>query len=104
MARENLEKNGLPADSVSFAVSALEDWPSAERYDIVAANILSSALIAGREKLLSLSRPGGWLILAGILDSEYGTVRSAFEELGCREMASEVEKEWRGGAFLTPRA
>ena len=104
VARENLEKNGLPADSVSFAVSALEEWPSGEQYDIVAANILSSALIAGREKLLSLTRPGGWLILAGILDREYGTVRSAFEELGCREMASEAEKEWRGGAFLTPRA
>ena len=102
VARENLEKNGLPPDSVSFAVSALEDWPSTERYDIVAANILSSALIAGREKLLSLTRPGGWLILAGILDREYGSVKASFEELGCREIASEAEKEWRGGAFLTP--
>ena len=102
VARENLEKNGLPADAVPFSVSALEDWPSSERYDIVAANILSSALIAGREKLLSLTRPGGYLILAGILDREYGTVRTAFEELGCREVDSAAEKEWRGGAFLTP--
>ena len=103
VARENLEKNGLPADAVSFSVSALEDWPSAVRYDIVAANILSSALIAGRQKLLSLTRPGGHLILAGILDREYGTVKAAFEELGCRELDSAAEKEWRGGAFLTPK-
>ena len=102
VARENLEKNGFPADAISFSASALEDWPSSERYDIVAANILSSALIAGREKLLSLTRPGGHLILAGILDREYGTVRAAFEELGCREVDSAAEKEWRGGAFITP--
>ena len=36
----------------------------------------------------------------GILDSEYLTVKTAFEASGrCRELFSAQEKEWRGGAF-----
>ena len=39
-------------------------------------------------------------MLAGILDSEYATVRNVFESTGrCRELFSTQEKEWRGGAF-----
>ena len=54
-------------------------------------NILSSALLAGKEKLLSLLKPGGCLILAGILDREYPLVREAFEQSGCRQFASTEE-------------
>lgn len=101
-ARENADANGIPASGIEFGVSALDEWDDAAQYDIVAANILSSALIAGREKLISLVKPGGYLILAGILDAEYGKVRNAFTEISCTELRSAQEKEWRGGVFLVP--
>ncbi|MBR4075704.1 MAG: 50S ribosomal protein L11 methyltransferase, partial [Lentisphaeria bacterium] len=87
---------------IIYSVSALDDYATEVQYDIVAANILSSALIAGREKLLSLTKPGGYLVLAGILAAEYDRVKAAFEELGCRELKTIQEKEWRGGAFRVP--
>ena len=70
------------------------------KYDVIAANILSSALLAGKDKLLSLLKPGGCLIMAGILDKEYETVKAAFEASGCVQFASTEEKQCRGGAFV----
>lgn len=100
VARENAQKNGIPDDELSLRTASLTEYASDIRYDIVAANILSSALIAGKEKLLSFCHPGTYLILAGILDSEYDRVKKAFESPTCRELFSTQEKEWRGGAFL----
>ncbi len=99
VAKENAEINGLSAQDIVFDVASLDDYKCERRYDIVAANILSSALIAGKRKLLSMVKPGGYLILAGILDTEYAHVREEFEAIGCKQLFSEVEKEWRGGAF-----
>ena len=100
VARENAQKNGIRDEELSLKAASLTEYASDIRYDIVAANILSSALIAGKEKLLSFCRPGTFLILAGILDAEYDRVKEAFESATCRELFSTKEKEWRGGAFL----
>ncbi len=98
IAKENAEINGIT--DIPFEAASLLEYRSGIQYDLVAANILSSALIAGRDKLLSFCHPGTQLMLAGILDSEYPTVRTAFEASGrCRELFSSQEKEWRGGAF-----
>ena len=102
VARENAQINGIPDDTLPFDVASLEGYNCAMQYDVVAANILSSALIAGKKKLLSMVKPGGRLILAGILGTEYPAVRKEFEELGCRELFSEAEKEWCGGSFSVP--
>jgi len=100
IAQENAAVNGLTEQDILFRAASLLEYRSDVQYDLVAANILSSALIAGRDRLLSFCRPGGRLMLAGILDSEYATVRAAFESTGrCRELFSTQEKEWRGGAF-----
>lgn len=103
VARENAQKNGIPDAELPLATASLESYQNEMQFDVVAANILSSALIAGRQKLLSMVKPGGKLILAGILDSEYRDVRAKFEELGCKELFSVQEKEWRGGAFDVPK-
>lgn len=100
VARENAQKNGIRDEELSLKAASLTEYAPGIRYDIVAANILSSALIAGKEKLLSFCHPGTFLILAGILDAEYERVKAAFESEDCRELFSTKEKEWRGGAFL----
>ena len=101
VARENARKNGIPDEALSLAAASLMEYESTIRYDIVAANILSSALLAGKEKLLSFCKEGTHLILAGILDAEYPSVKAAFESTGrCTELFSVQEKEWRGGTFL----
>ena len=98
IAEENAAANGC-SRIVFSAASLIEFNSDGVKYDVIAANILSSALLAGRDKLLSLLKPGGTLILAGILDKEYSIVRKAFEDGGCVQYASTEEKQWRGGAF-----
>lgn len=102
VARENAVVNGIDPKNLPFDVASLEGYHCTQKYDIVAANILSSALIAGKKKLLSMVKPGGRLILAGILGTEYDHVRAEFEALGCKQLYSEAEKEWRGGSFSVP--
>ena len=102
IARENAQINGIPDAELSLSVSSLLDYRPGRTYDIVAANILSSALIEGREHLVSLVRHGGILILAGILTTEYPTVRDAFAALGCVELGNSTEREWTGGSFRVP--
>lgn len=102
VARENARINGIPDRDLPFETASLDDYVCTMRYDVVAANILSSALIAGKRKLLSMVKPGGKLILAGILDTEYPRVRKEFEALGCTELFSEAGMEWRGGSFAVP--
>ncbi len=103
IAKENVSRNGVGPESIGVATSSLVGYsPEKGAFDVVAANILSSALLEGRGKLLSLVKPGGRLILAGILSTEYEKVKAAFEESGCEELFSGVEAEWRGGAFRVP--
>ena len=59
-------------------------------------------LLVCLEKLLSLVKPGGHLILAGILVAEYAELSKSFVAAGCTELYSEKEGEWQGGLFKVP--
>ena len=65
-----------------------------------AANILSHILVKNRKKLVSFIKPGGYLILAGILSEEYDKVRDSFLEIGLIETQNIAEDEWTGGVFV----
>jgi ribosomal protein L11 methyltransferase len=52
----------------------------ADTADLVLANILSGTLIELAPMLGSLARPGGWLVLAGILRHQADPVRSAYAD------------------------
>jgi ribosomal protein L11 methyltransferase len=69
------------------------------KYDLVCANLISNLLIAERKKIAAQLNHGGTLVLAGILKSEFSPVRTAFEDLGMKLVASKSEKEWRSGSF-----
>ena len=100
VAMENASVNNVPAGKYSVKACSLMEFSADTQYEIVVANILSSALIQGKEKLLSCCLDGGVLILAGILHTEYEKVRAEFESTGkCTQLYSFQEKEWRGGAF-----
>ncbi|MBO4631206.1 MAG: 50S ribosomal protein L11 methyltransferase, partial [Lentisphaeria bacterium] len=58
IAQENALINGIKQTDISFRAASLLEYDSPVQYDLVAANILSSALIAGRDKLLSFCHPG----------------------------------------------
>jgi ribosomal protein L11 methyltransferase len=51
-----------------------------EPVDVVLANILSGTLIELAPQLMAAVRPGGWLVLAGILDHQSEAVCEAYSE------------------------
>jgi ribosomal protein L11 methylase PrmA len=44
--------------------------------------------------------PGGSLVLAGILETQFGVVHKAFEAAGWKLVAAATDKEWRSGTFM----
>ena len=71
----------------------------ARKYDLVCANLISSLLLAERRRIMAQLNPGGMLVLAGILKSEFAQVQAAFEHSGLQLVSSRSEKEWRSGSF-----
>jgi ribosomal protein L11 methyltransferase len=70
-----------------------------EQFDLVCANLISNLLIAERKKIAAQLKPGGILVLAGILKSEFSEVQNKFEELGLKLISSRSKKEWRSGSL-----
>lgn len=67
--------------------------------DFVAANVLGPVLIRFAERISALVKPGGSLILSGILDELYPEVKAEYERRGFTERSSMLVGEWRTGLF-----
>jgi ribosomal protein L11 methyltransferase len=72
---------------------------SRQKYDVVCANLMAPLLIAERDRILNRLAPGGTLILAGILATEFPSVCQRFESAGLHLIAEKSEREWQSGAF-----
>lgn len=91
-SRENLEFNGLPIDAIPFSTTPAGQVPG--EWDIVVANILSHVLVRLREALCARVRPGGLLILSGILWEKIPELREAFVVEGWTEEAVAQLGDW----------
>lgn len=93
-ARENAERNGV-ADIVTVALGSVgEGEPFQGEYDLVVANIIARVLIELSNALVRAVRPGGTLILGGIIDVKEQPVRDAFEALGMTLKRRETREDW----------
>ncbi|HVY71843.1 MAG TPA: 50S ribosomal protein L11 methyltransferase [Verrucomicrobiae bacterium] len=86
---------------LSLARQDLTRLPAGSRvkYDVICANLIYDLLLAERNRILARLKPGGRLVLAGILATQFDQVRAAYEEAGLTLVADRVEKEWRSGRF-----
>ena len=73
------------------------------RHDVVCANLIHDILLAEQRRILGRLLPGGTLVLAGILKSQFGVVRRSYEATGMKLIAHRAENEWESGAFLRGR-
>ncbi|QSH42431.1 50S ribosomal protein L11 methyltransferase [Lentisphaerota bacterium ZTH] len=100
IAAENLEKNSIAKEQVIPQVSDVAKFkPISGGYDLVAANILGHILCKNSEHIISFVKPGGKLILAGILSEDFEETATEFCEKGMRLQDSFTEKEWTSGLF-----
>jgi ribosomal protein L11 methyltransferase len=76
VARENAETNGV-AGRITFRVCGPEAVGG--RNDTVLANLTADVILASREALAGRVRPGGFLVLSGVLLEQAREVVEAFE-------------------------
>jgi ribosomal protein L11 methyltransferase len=94
-ARENLSLNpdvtGVSFELADFVVSGVSRTGD-DAADVVTANLTGALLTREAPRLLAAVRPGGRLIVSGVLDSERNAVLGAFSDVPL--VWEEREDEW----------
>lgn len=93
--RENADRNGL-GDRISVEHGSVgEGEPFDGRtYDVVLANIIARILIDLAPAIVRHAKPGGALVLAGIIDNRERDVIDAYARLGCTIETRRFEDDW----------
>ena len=101
IARRNASENRV-SQQVRFATQDLSRMPLRpdRRLDVVCANLISDLLLAERSRILARLAPGGTLVLAGILRSQFAAVQRAYESANIKLKERRAENEWESGAFV----
>ncbi len=99
IARENIIKNRYDS-RIEISEYLLEDLPG--QHDLVVANILAEENVRLRHAFLEHLRPGGWLVLSGILKEKEGLVQDGFADLGLKSFPSRYKDEWVCLLFQRP--
>lgn len=89
-SKSNLAVNGLDEDSLQVYLP--EEFSEAMA-DIVVANILAETLIELVADIVKLIKPGAWLAMSGILESQLDAVRNVYAPWICFE-EDVVKGDW----------
>jgi ribosomal protein L11 methyltransferase len=81
-ARRTFELNDLSAKRVAHVAGTLADCPEAAGFDLALANLQGGILLGCGRELAARVRPGGILVLSGILWENAWDVRRLLEEEG----------------------
>ena len=93
-SRENAERNGVGSIIRVELGSVGPDEPFQDEYDLVVANIIARILIELSPALVQGVRPGGTLILGGIIDIKEDLVQAAFAGLGMGLVRRDTREDW----------
>ncbi|MDT8370067.1 MAG: 50S ribosomal protein L11 methyltransferase [Longimicrobiales bacterium] len=103
-ARENARRNGVSAEVE--VVHRRVDAEGIERlgaevggYDGVACNIEMHLLTPLLSGLVAAVRPGGWLLLSGILETQWAEIEAILPAMGWGIEEIDADGEWRSGIF-----
>jgi len=102
-ARENLRANGVQ-DRVRMLEAEIRDGEALPEgpFDGIVANIQRSILLPLLPAFIAGLRPGGWIILSGILLEEREEVVSRAADLSLALLEEDAEEEWWAGVFRRP--
>jgi ribosomal protein L11 methyltransferase len=92
VARENARQNEIKR--IRFERSDVLRWQAPRQWDLVLANIYGPVLIQAAANITAAVKPGGTLILSGILRTQWADVRDAFAEHGFAFDAKEPRTRW----------
>jgi ribosomal protein L11 methyltransferase len=92
VARENIRQNNV-ADLVSVRQSDLLEQAAGEA-DIIVANIIARIIVTLIPQVVSVLRPQGYFIAAGIIADRLPEVTEQLDAYGLRTVARQQEGEW----------
>jgi ribosomal protein L11 methyltransferase len=100
IATGNATRNRV-AQKIELSLQDLTRLPvhAKVRYGVVCANLMDALLIQESKRIVNRLRPGGRLVLAGILTTQFPKVRSVFEQTGLSLRRTHAEGEWQSGMF-----
>ena len=95
--QQNAEKNGVQIDKIWLgSVSSLKEQGSSEsaqpQFDLVVANIIADVILILSADLKKALKPGGKLVLSGILEKYKDRIEQAFSDLNFVQMKK--QNEW----------
>ena len=95
VAARNIERNGGAHNLELFQADVFEWSPEPEqRADVVLANLFSTVLQKAFPRLLADMKPGGILIISGILNTQAAETLAAAEAAGLQVMKSTIRGKW----------
>lgn len=103
-ARENAQRNGVGAIIRVEHGSVGPEEPFQGTYDLVVANIIARVLAELAPALTAAIRPGGILILGGIIDIKEETVTEAFAAQPLEFVRRETREDWVVLVYRKPNA
>lgn len=99
---DNMEKNGLKDKNYELIIGNIiddkevQDKVGYEKYDIVCANILAEVLIPLIPVVKKSLKPGGTIILSGIIEGKEEIVAKTLQDNGYEVVEINEDGEWRG--------
>jgi ribosomal protein L11 methyltransferase len=100
-SRENADRNGV-GDRVRVAEGSV-GAPFPGPYDLVLANIIARILIDLADGLAAAVRPGGTLVLSGVIEPREADVRAAFDGRGLAYDRRQQIEDWIGLVYRKPK-
>jgi ribosomal protein L11 methyltransferase len=91
-AQRNFEVNGL--NGVSLHTADFRKFTVRRTFDFIAANLLANELLATRDKIIALVRPGKYLGVSGIWRDVFKRFRACFPTKELRCLAIVHKKGW----------
>ncbi|MCF8088174.1 MAG: 50S ribosomal protein L11 methyltransferase [Desulfotignum sp.] len=93
VAKENLEKNEVPADQYHLWAGTL-DQMDATQYDLIGANIIAQTLVAIMGDIRLRMAPDGRAVLSGIILERLPDVETALKQQGLIILTRDTDAEW----------
>ena len=102
VSQENAERNDTPG--IRFTETDILEWKAREQYDIVIANIFYDILEAGFPQIVRAVRPGGTLMVSGILKSQAESCLAVASRLGVTWDRVVTRGKWVSACGTAPQA
>jgi ribosomal protein L11 methyltransferase len=100
VARANAIKNRVQGIlSVGHQDLAHLPLQGTKRYDLVCANLVWQILLEQSQRITNHLKSTGILVLAGLLQDQFGEVQKRFEAGGLRLVVTATGGEWQSGSF-----